>query len=383
MATIQFDNVSKRFGADVLAVSELSLEIGEGEFVILVGPSGCGKTTALRMVAGLEEVTSGEIRINDRVVNDLAPTERDVAMVFQNYALYPHMSVADNIAFPLKQRRMAKSEIRQRIDDVARLLGIEELLERRPRALSGGQRQRVAIGRALVRRPQAFLMDEPLSNLDAKLRVQMRAELISLHKRVGITTLYVTHDQTEAMTLGDRVVVLNKGVVQQVDTPDRLYRQPANTFVAGFIGSPSMNFLEGTLDGGTLVVGSHTLELPEVLRSNLTRSSGAVIVGLRPEDFAPGGDGNGNGSIPARVEISERLGPEVLVHLRADGVQVALIGEQAAKSEDEEASELRDTIVARFEPDFAALPGERVGLSVRRERLQLFDPATGVSLRAG
>jgi multiple sugar transport system ATP-binding protein len=382
MATVQFDDVSKRFGADVLAVDRLSLDVAEGEFLILVGPSGCGKTTALRMVAGLEEVTSGEIRIGDRVVNDLPPTDRDVAMVFQNYALYPHMSVADNIGFPLRQRRMPKGEVRQRVGEVARLLGIEELLERRPRALSGGQRQRVAIGRALVRRPQAFLMDEPLSNLDAKLRVQMRAELISLHKRVGITTIYVTHDQTEAMTLGDRVVVLNRGVVQQVDTPDRLYRQPANTFVAGFIGSPAMNFLEGRLDGGTLVVGSHALELPDVLRRNLARSSGDVIVGLRPEDFAPNGGGGGD-SIPARIEISERLGPEVLVHLRAEGLQVASVGEPAAESEDDEASELRDTIVARFDPAFAGQPGERVGLSVKHERLQLFDPATGVSLRAG
>jgi multiple sugar transport system ATP-binding protein len=381
VATVQFDNVTKRFGNDVVAISELNLEIPEGEFVILVGPSGCGKTTALRMVAGLEEVTSGEIRIGERVVNDLPPTERDIAMVFQNYALYPHMTVADNIAFPLRQRRIAKNEIRQRIDEVAHLLGIEELLERRPRALSGGQRQRVAIGRALVRRPRAFLMDEPLSNLDAKLRVQMRAELISLHKRIAITTIYVTHDQTEAMTLGDRVVVLNKGVVQQVDTPDRLYRHPANTFVAGFIGSPAMNFLEGTLDGGTLTIGPHRLELPDLLRGNLKRLGGAVIVGLRPEDFAP--DSDANGSIPARIEISERLGPEVLVHLRADDLQVAAIGEQAAKSEDEGTSELHDTIVARFEPEFAAAPGEQITLGVKRERIQLFDPTTGESLRTG
>ncbi len=379
MATIHFERVSKRFGGDVVAVDDLTLDVGEGEFLILVGPSGCGKTTALRMVAGLEEITSGEIRIGDRVVNDLAPTDRDIAMVFQNYALYPHMSVADNIAFPLRQRRVDKTEIKQRVAEVARLLGIEELLERRPRALSGGQRQRVAIGRALVRRPQAFLMDEPLSNLDAKLRVQMRAELIALHQRLGITTVYVTHDQTEAMTLGDRVVVLDRGVVQQVDTPERLYRHPANVFVAGFIGSPAMNLLEGTLAGGRLSLGKQSLELPDVVRRNLTRAEGRVVVGLRPEDFVL--DGGGEGSLPARVEISERLGPEVLVHLSADGVRIARVGEQATAAGDAaEAVELQDTVVARLDASFAGQPGDRLALSINRERLQLFDPDSGESL---
>ncbi len=376
MATVQFENVTKRFGAETLAVSELSLEVEEGEFLILVGPSGCGKTTALRMVAGLEDATSGEIRIGGRVVNDLAPTDRDVAMVFQNYALYPHMSVADNIAFPLRQRKLDKKEIRARVDEVAQLLGIEELLERRPRALSGGQRQRVAIGRALVRRPQAFLMDEPLSNLDAKLRVQMRAELIALHQRLGITTIYVTHDQIEAMTLGDRVVVLDRGVVQQVDAPEKLYRRPANIFVAGFIGSPAMNFLAGSLDGGRLLVGSHTLELPESLRSRLARTSGEVVVGVRPEDFVPD---DGAAAISAHVEISERLGPEVLVHLRADGVQVAQLG-GGAGSEPDAAAELSGTIVTRFDAGFSAGSGERIGLGVRVEHVRLFDPVSGGSL---
>lgn len=376
MATVQFENVTKRFDAEMLAVNELSLEVEEGEFLILVGPSGCGKTTALRMVAGLEDATSGEIRIGGRVVNDLAPTDRDVAMVFQNYALYPHMSVADNIAFPLRQRRLDKREIRARVDEVARLLGIEELLERRPRALSGGQRQRVAIGRALVRRPQAFLMDEPLSNLDAKLRVQMRAELIALHQRLGVTTIYVTHDQTEAMTLGDRVVVLDRGVVQQVAAPERLYRRPANTFVAGFIGSPAMNFLTGSLDGGRVLVGSHTLELPESLRSRLARTSGEVVVGVRPEDFVPD---DGAGAISAHVEISERLGPEVLVHLRADGVPVAQLGGDA-DSEPDAAAELSGTIVARFDAGFSAGFGKRIGLGVRVERVRLFDAVSGGSL---
>jgi multiple sugar transport system ATP-binding protein len=378
VATVQFDNVSKQFGTDVLAVDGLSLDIAEGEFLILVGPSGCGKTTALRMAAGLEVVTSGEIRIGGRLVNDLPPTQRDVAMVFQNYALYPHMTVAENIGFPLRQQRIRKQELRQRVDDVAHLLSIEDLLARRPRELSGGQRQRVAIGRALVRRPQLFLMDEPLSNLDAKLRVQMRAELISLHKRVGITTIYVTHDQIEAMTLGDRVVVMNKGVVQQVDTPDRLYRHPTNTFVAGFIGSPSMNFFEGQLSAGRLQLGAHTLELADKTKSSLGKKEGEVIVGLRPEDFVLGGDGSV--AIAAKVEISERLGPEVLVHLRADGLALAAIGAEAAKSEDEQAGELSDTIVARFDPGFSASTGETISLGVNRERLQLFDPQSGASL---
>ncbi|HKI91348.1 MAG TPA: ABC transporter ATP-binding protein, partial [Gaiellaceae bacterium] len=353
---MQFDSVSKRFGADVLAVDELSLDVAEGEFLILVGPSGCGKTTALRMVAGLEEVTSGEIRIGDRLVNDLPPAERDVAMVFQNYALYPHMTVADNIGFPLRQQKVKKAEVKQRVADVVGLLGIEELLQRRPRELSGGQRQRVAIGRALVRRPRAFLMDEPLSNLDAKLRVQMRAELISLHHRVGITTVYVTHDQIEAMTLGDRVVVMNKGVVQQVDTPDRLYRHPTNVFVASFIGSPSMNFLRGTIAGPELRVGEYAFRVPEPIRGGLARSSGDVIVGLRPEDFALGGDGPE--SIGAAVEISERLGPEVLAHLRADGLPIAEL--ERANDAHEEAGELSGTIIARFDPSFSVSPGERV-----------------------
>jgi multiple sugar transport system ATP-binding protein len=378
VATVDFDSVTKQFSADVVAVDDLSLSVNEGEFLILVGPSGCGKTTALRLVAGLEELTSGEIRIGERVVNDLPPTERDIAMVFQNYALYPHMTVAQNIAFPLRQQRVKKSEIAQRVGDVAHLLSIEELMSRRPRELSGGQRQRVAIGRALVRRPQIFLMDEPLSNLDAKLRVQMRAELISLHQRVAITTIYVTHDQTEAMTLGDRVVVMNKGVVQQVDAPERLYRHPANTFVAGFIGSPAMNFLEGTLAGGRLSLGAHTFDLPDTLRRNLLRTDGAVIVGLRPEDIVLGnGDG---GSIAAEVEISERLGPEVLVHLRAAGVSVASMGERAAQSEDEQAGDLTQTLVARFEPSFAAKTGDRVRLSLNAERVQVFDPESGATL---
>src|ERR671935_1456106 len=262
MAAIDLDRVTKEFPDGTRAVDDVELAIADGEFMIFVGPSGCGKTTALRMVAGLEKVTSGEIRIGGRVVNDLDPVDRDIAMVFQNYALYPHMTVRDNIGFPLKMQRLSRRESDGRVNEAARLLGIEELLHRKPRELSGGQRQRVAMGRAIVRHPQAFLMDEPLSNLDAKLRVQMRAELVKLHRRLGVTTIYVTHDQTEAMTLGERVAVMSKGVVQQADTPQRLYHKPANTFVASFIGSPAMNFLRGRLDDGAIELGTIQLELP-------------------------------------------------------------------------------------------------------------------------
>ncbi len=262
MAGIRFSGVSKRFDDGTVAVADLDLEIRNGEFMIFVGPSGCGKTTALRMVAGLEEPTAGEILIGERVVNHLDPVDRDIAMVFQNYALYPHMTVRDNIGFPLRMQKIDKDERRRRIGSAAELLGIDELLERKPGALSGGQRQRVAMGRAIVRHPTAFLMDEPLSNLDAKLRVQMRAELVKLHQRLGVTTLYVTHDQTEAMTLGERVAVLNRGVIQQVDTPGELYSRPSNTFVATFIGSPAMNFLRARLSGGAVEFATYRFELP-------------------------------------------------------------------------------------------------------------------------
>jgi len=370
MATITFNDVTKQFDDGTVAVDSLSLRVEDGEFLILVGPSGCGKTTALRMVAGLEEVTRGEIRIGDDVVNDLPPPERDIAMVFQNYALYPHMTVEDNIAFPLRQKGVKKSEARERVRDAARLLSIEELLQRKPRALSGGQRQRVAIGRALVRRPRVFLMDEPLSNLDAKLRVQMRAELIALHKRLGVTTIYVTHDQTEAMTLGDRVVVLNRGVVQQVATPERLYRDPANTFVAGFIGSPAMNFLRGRLDGSVVQVGPHRIELPRPVGR-----SGDVVVGVRPEDFV-GANGDG---FPAQVAFTESLGPETLVHFRAEGLEPVEREEQVEAGEEERAPELGELLVARF--GATAPLGDNLSLKIVGERVKLFEPKTGLSLR--
>ncbi|MFL5953210.1 MAG: ABC transporter ATP-binding protein [Gaiellaceae bacterium] len=375
MSTIEFNEVTKQFDDGTIAVDSLSLTVQDGEFLILVGPSGCGKTTALRMVAGLEEVTDGEIWIGDRVVNDLPPVERDIAMVFQNYALYPHMSVEENIAFPLRQKGVKKPEIKERVADAARLLSIEDLLHRKPRALSGGQRQRVAIGRALVRRPRAFLMDEPLSNLDAKLRVQMRAELIALHKNLGITTLYVTHDQTEAMTLGDRVVVLNKGVVQQVDTPDTLYRRPANTFVAGFIGSPAMNFLRGRVEGDGVVVGSHRVELPGRVLGGAPRE---VIVGVRPEDFVAA-NGSGGG-IAAHVAFTESLGPETLVHFRTDLVEQAGIREQFDEGPEEPAADLGELLVARFGATAPARVDEPLSLRIAGEHVSLFDPATGDAL---
>jgi multiple sugar transport system ATP-binding protein len=363
MAAVSFDEVTKQFGSSTVAVDRLSLDVNEGEFLILVGPSGCGKTTALRMVAGLEQVTSGEIAIDGRVVNDVVPTERDIAMVFQNYALYPHMSVFDNIAFPLRQQKVKKTAIRERVAEAARLLNIEELLERKPRELSGGQRQRVAIGRALVRRPKAFLMDEPLSNLDAKLRVQMRAELLSLHQRLGITTIYVTHDQTEAMTLGDRVVVMRHGVVQQVDAPERLYRKPANMFVAGFIGSPAMNFVQGTVANGRVVIGEHRVPLPA------NGHSGPVVVGVRPEDVLIGGAAD---ALPAQIEITEQLGPEVLVHVDVPGLMLAAAeGEEAPPG---------GRLVSRVPGTFKGARGDSVRLSFNSEHLQLFDPVSGDAL---
>ena len=380
MATIAFEHVTKRFDDGTVAVDDLNLSVGEGEFLILVGPSGCGKTTALRMIAGLEQVSDGEIRIGDKVVNDVPPGARDIAMVFQNYALYPHMTIRQNISFPLRQARLPKAEIEERVNSAARLLGIEELLARKPKELSGGQRQRVAMGRALVRRPQAFLMDEPLSNLDAKLRVQMRAELIDLHRRLGVTTIYVTHDQTEAMTLGDRVVVLDKGVVQQVDPPEKLYREPANTFVASFIGSPAMNFFDARLDGGVLHLGPWTIDLPDVLRSAVGTRSGEILVGLRPEDFALANGGGTAPRIPAEITITEQLGPEQLVHFRTEGLAVAHPEALRRAVEDDDAAGRGDVVIARFPPNADVAPGQKIEIGLDRERLQLFDPVSGESL---
>ena len=377
MATIEFDQVTKRFPDGTVAVNAIELTVADGEFMIFVGPSGCGKTTALRMVAGLEEVTSGEIRIGGRVVNDLEPPDRDIAMVFQNYALYPHMSVEDNIGFPLRMQRVPKREMRSRVGDVAELLGIPELLKRKPKELSGGQRQRVAMGRAIVRHPQVFLMDEPLSNLDAKLRVQMRAELVKLHRRLGVTTIYVTHDQTEAMTLGQRVAVLDHGVIQQVATPQELYRRPANTFVASFIGSPSMNFIRGRVEAGAVTLGDYRFVLPDSVLGALRIDASDVLVGLRPEEFADArlaGDGD-RVMLPAEIEITEQLGPETYAYFRVPSFDVVELGDRPV--------ELGGALSARLDPHTSAEAGERLDLSVNLEGVHLFDLETGQSLIGG
>jgi multiple sugar transport system ATP-binding protein len=369
VATVTLDRVTKRFDAVTTAVDRLDLEIGEGEFVILVGPSGCGKTTALRMIAGLEPVTSGEVRIDGDVVNDTPATHRDVAMVFQSYALYPHMSVYDNLRFPLRLKRTPRGEADRRVREVASLLSIEQLLERKPGQLSGGQRQRVAIGRALVRRPRAFLMDEPLSTLDAKLRVQMRAELSSLHRRLGVTTVYVTHDQTEAMTLGDRVVVLDKGVVQQVAPPWELYDRPANIFVAGFVGSPAMNVFPGRAVDGRLELGGRTLTL-----ESPTPTAGRVLAGVRPEGFSLVAEDQAD--VVAEVRVAEQLGPELLAYCVSPDLRpVALDGADSERS-----AELNEAFVARFEAAARVQPGDLLPLRIDRSRLRLFDPESGRAL---
>jgi multiple sugar transport system ATP-binding protein len=373
MASIEFDGVTKRFGDGTVAVDEMNLVVEDGEFMIFVGPSGCGKTTALRMVAGLEEITSGQIRIGGRVVNDLEPPDRDVAMVFQNYALYPHMTVAGNIGFPLKMQRLSKAETAARVAEVTEQVGIEALLDRKPSELSGGQRQRVAMARAMVRHPQAYLMDEPLSNLDAKLRVQMRAELVKLHRRLGVTTLYVTHDQTEAMTLGQRVAVMDQGIVQQVATPQHLYRTPVNTFVASFIGSPPMNFVRGRLDGACIVIGEHVVELS-------TNGSAAeadirdVLVGLRPEDFADArlASAARQSIIRAEVDVAEQLGPETYVYFRVPGFDVVEVGERPA--------DLEGSLCARLDPRTNAAPAEKLDLVLDPHGIRLFDPQSGLAL---
>jgi multiple sugar transport system ATP-binding protein len=373
MAGITFTNVTKRFADGTLAIDGLSLHVHDGEFLILVGPSGCGKTTALRMVAGLEEVTAGEIRIGDRVVNDLEPLERDVAMVFQNYALYPHMTAWDNIAFPLQMQRAAKPEVARRVREAARLLGLEDLLQRRPRELSGGQRQRVAMGRAIIREPQAFLMDEPLSNLDAKLRIQMRAELARLHRRLAVTTLYVTHDQTEAMTLGHRVCVLRDGVAQQVDTPQGLYRRPANTFVASFIGSPPMNFFRARLENGAVDLGAFRIELEEDIRTRLLATSGEVIVGLRPDAFEDASiRQTGTTIFPTEVEVVEELGPQTVAYVRCEGLEVVEFGERPF--------ELAGAVTVALDPETKASAGGRLDVAVKGDALRLFEPSTGSTL---
>jgi multiple sugar transport system ATP-binding protein len=392
MAEIAYDSVSKVYDDGTQAVHDLDLDIGDGELMVLVGPSGCGKTTALRMLAGLEEITDGEIRIGERIVNDLTPKDRDIAMVFQSYALYPHMSVYDNLAFGLKLRKLPKKQVDERVRRAAKILQIEEFLKRKPRALSGGQRQRVAMGRAIVREPQAFLMDEPLSNLDAKLRVQMRAEIHQLQRRLGVTTIYVTHDQVEAMTMGDRVAVMNAGHLQQVDTPQVLYDHPVNEFVAGFIGSPSINLVESQLvrSNGSLQVslGEHRLTVDDQLarnRSGLGDYVGKkVILGIRPEDFEDASiesDAPADRRIKVTADLTEPLGSEVLVHFGTEATAVVSSAAAADAGEDAdirlgEEDELTTRLIARVSPKSRIALGQQVELAVDTTRLYFFDPET-------
>jgi multiple sugar transport system ATP-binding protein len=387
MAKIVLEAVSKRFGGDVLAVDDVSLSIEDGEFMVLVGPSGCGKSTILRMIAGLEDVTAGEVYIGERCVTDLPPKDRDLAMVFQNYALYPHMSVEQNLAFGLRMRGTARAEINQRVQEAAHVLGLEQLLQRKPAALSGGQRQRVAMGRAMVREPLAFLMDEPLSNLDAKLRVQMRAELARLRDRLKTTTVYVTHDQVEAMTLGDRVAVLKDGALQQVDTPSELFNHPANLFVAAFMGSPSMNLVEAHIEASHVTFGPHSLPLPSWLGAGYDRRQ--VILGIRPSDLedAEVWPRPEVPCIEVTAEVTEDLGSEVNVLFSVEAPPVA-VDQATAPGEPEElatpspllAAPGRSSFTARVDPRTQARPGRRIKLSVDPERFHLFDSQTGLAI---
>jgi multiple sugar transport system ATP-binding protein len=366
MASVTFDHVTKTFPGGTHAVDDLQLEIADGEFLVLVGPSGCGKSTALRMVAGLEKISGGRVLIGERVVNNVAPMSRDVAMVFQSYALYPHMTVYDNLAFGLRNKKVPKGDIDRRVQEAAKILDLEDLLQRKPKQLSGGQRQRVALGRAIVREPAVWLMDEPLSNLDAALRVATRAEILKLHQRVGTTTIYVTHDQVEAMTMGDRIAVMNRGVLQQAGTPEELYTHPRNLFVAAFIGSPAMNLVPVepiTADGGAMLrSGGFVVQVPErFLSATAARGQRELVVGLRPEHFTvANGSGDRGATVPAIVDVVEYLGDEQLVHLHSGDVP----------------------LVAKLpiEPRLAA--GQRVTLALPLEKLYLFDRESESALEA-
>jgi multiple sugar transport system ATP-binding protein len=380
MATIEIDRVTKVYGNGFQAVDDVSIEIADGEFVVLVGPSGCGKSTLLRMIAGLEEVTAGAVRIAGADVTDLAPRHRDIAMVFQNYALYPHMNVRENLGYGLKVRRVGRSETRRRVDEVAGLLGLGEMLDRKPAQLSGGQRQRVAMGRAIVREPQAFLMDEPLSNLDAKLRVAMRASLAQLHAKLGVTTIYVTHDQTEAMTLGQRVAVMRDGRIVQFDEPQALYRRPKDVFVAAFIGSPSMNLAEASIEGGAVRFGQFTVPLDTANRP--ATEVGRVVLGIRPEAFEDGETASpALPRVSVRVDVLEELGAETHVCFPVDAKRVAV--ETGAEGEEDDATLLAShstLFTARVDARTAARQGATTSLAVDPARFHFFDPSDGRSL---
>jgi multiple sugar transport system ATP-binding protein len=400
MASVGFEGVSKVYGDGTRAVDELDLEITDGEFMVLVGPSGCGKTTALRMVAGLEDISGGVVRIGDRVVNDLTPKRRDIAMVFQSYALYPHLTVHDNIAFPLKIAKVPKAEVRRRVDEAAEILDLGPYLKRKPRTLSGGQRQRVAMGRAIVRQPQVFLMDEPLSNLDAKLRVQMRADIKKIQRGLSATTIYVTHDQVEAMTMGDRVAVMRKGELQQAAPPQELYDRPVNVFVAGFIGSPAMNMLEAVVERGngglTAVLGDTRISLDA---STLSERPGlasyvgrTVVLGVRPEDMedAAIAPTDAVARIRGRVELREALGAEVLVHFTIAARQAVTddmrelaedIGDDRVVGQLAAGTSQDAKLVGRFSPRTKSAEGDAVEVSVDPRALHFFDPATGLVIR--
>jgi multiple sugar transport system ATP-binding protein len=394
MAEIEFDDVVKRYPDGFEAVKHMSLGIRDAELMILVGPSGCGKSTALRMIAGLEDITEGDLKIGGEVVNDLAPKDRDIAMVFQNYALYPHMTVRDNMGFALKLRKAPEEEIRRRVDEAAKVLELEQHLDRKPANLSGGQRQRVAMGRAIVREPKAFLMDEPLSNLDAKLRVEMRAVVSRLQQRLETTTVYVTHDQTEAMTLGDRVAVMRAGILQQVDSPRELYDHPRNIFVAGFIGSPAMNFFAGAVEGDTIRAPMGSIPLREELRRALeSHGSGRrdVIIGVRPEDFedanfAP--EGHDGWTFEAPIELTESMGAEIYAHFDFDQAQQLESEELRELQEDAGTSDVPQSssghAVARVDAGSSVKAGERAKLWLDIAKIHVFDPSDGHSMtRAG
>ena len=389
MSAVTFSQVTKRYKDGPKAVDALDLEIADGEFMVLVGPSGCGKSTALRMLAGLEEITDGELSIDEQVVNDLPPGDRDIAMVFQNYALYPHMTVRENIGFALEVAKMDKAEAKQRIDDAAEMLGLTEYLDRLPKALSGGQRQRVAMGRAIVRSPRVFLMDEPLSNLDAKLRVQMRSDIIQLQARLGTTMVYVTHDQVEAMTMGHRVAVMRNGLLQQVAPPQELYLTPANLFVASFIGSPAMNLITSnvTVEDGTVFVSfaEHRVRLApgavDRYPGLLQRDGSQVIFGMRPEHFALAGDIDvaDDQIIGVDVDLAEAMGAEVHVHTRFDIPPVSIDGDMA--DPDADAPELGTPIIARIDGVHVVAMGEHIRLALKTHLAHFFDPADGRPLR--